>query len=205
MIDAFVEGARSIVQVCHLVILAPVGMIVVAGKGRWATVGGALLGVVLGGWVFVTRWVVLSDGQLRASGMFVALATVLVGVPLVIGRVRDGWDGSSSSAWTAAGLAAAVAVVVTLWWRPCVGEELGDILTSAPGEPVGQLLPTIGFMLGIAIPILGIGLLYTAVRPSSTSTTRLAYGATAVGVVLALSVVAGQHGEIVARLFEWSQ
>lgn len=205
MIDAFVEGVRSIVQVCHLVILVPVAMVVLAGRARWPVLGGAIAGVVIGGWIFMTRWLVLSDGQVRISGLFVIGALLVVGIPVVVDKVLRGWSESTSAEWTAVGLAAGIASVVTLWWRPCVGEELGEILTRAPDEPLGQLLPTIGFMLGLSIPLLAIGLAYVAWSPDVTAARRVGHVAAGIGMLLAASVVLGQHGEIVARLFEWSQ
>ena len=67
MIDAFAEGVRSIVQVCHLVILAPVALTIVAARGRREAVVGAVTGVVLGGWIFATGWITFSDVVLRVS------------------------------------------------------------------------------------------------------------------------------------------
>ena len=213
MIDAFVEGVRSIVQACHLVILFPVAMLVIAGRARWQVVAGAVLGIVLGGWVFMTRWLVLDDTQIRWSSLIVIGATAFVGLGFVVARrgspTAD--DGGPVTApftggpWVSGGITAVVAFIVTTWWRPCVGEQLGDILTRAPDDPWGQLLPSIGFMLGVATPIVLLGAAIAAWEPSARTGDRLAIGTTAIGVVLGLSVLAGRHGEIVATLFDWSQ
>ncbi|WP_040494682.1 hypothetical protein [Ilumatobacter nonamiensis] len=210
MIDAFVEGVRSITQVCHLVILAPVGLMVVAARGRWTAVAGAIAGVVLGGWIFAANWFgPITDSELRVSAVFVIVDGVVLGVPRLLGRNRSTWRGRIGSTLQSGGGTASVCglvgVVVVQWWRPCVGTELGSILTAAPGDPWGELLPTMGFMLGISTPLMVLGSIYAVWSPSTPVARRLGWVGAAGVCVLAVSVVAGQHGEIVSRLFEWSQ
>lgn len=208
MIDAFVEGVRSLGQACQLVIIAPMAMVVIAARGRWPVVAGAVAGVVLGGWVFAARWFVPSDTQLRLSAVFVALAVVALAL------ARDDAAGSTrlahlrrSMARTApsAGAAVGAGVLVTQWWRPCVGEELGDILTLTPDDPWGQFPAVVGFMTAVSLPLVMIGLLFAAWRPGRSAASLASALGAGVGVVLAASVVVGQHGEIVGKLFEWSQ
>jgi hypothetical protein len=210
MIDAFIEGARSIVQVCHMVILAPVALTIVAARGRWQAVTGAVIGVVLGGWFFVTnRFGVITDTQLRVTAALLIAAVLMLGVPSLFRRDNPPWleglgDKIQSPA-AAAGISGAVGVMVTQWWRPCVGVELGSMLTNAPLDPWGQLLPTVGFMLGISIPLVVLGLIYTAWNPDVERATKVGWVGSGLCVVLGVSVIAGQHGEIVSRLFQWSQ
>ncbi|MGB3733412.1 MAG: hypothetical protein WA964_00545 [Ilumatobacter sp.] len=210
MIDAFVEGVRSIVQVCHLVILAPVALTIVAARGRWQAVAGAVFGLVLGGWFFVTnRFGNITDTQLRITATVLIVAIVLLAFPVLFRRdhpswLRDAGDKIQSSAGTF-GISALVATMVTQWWRPCVGVELGSILTNGPRDPWGQLLPSTGFMLGIATPLILLGLAYAAAKPGVELSTKLAWIGSGLTIVLAVSVIAGQHGEIVSRLFQWSQ
>lgn len=209
MIDAFVEGVRSIVQACHLVIIAPVALVIVAARGRWQAVIGAVAGAVIGGYIFVMRWLILTDLQLRLSALAVIVVLVALSLPTLFRGDRPIWFGRFSAfveaPWAASFMTMMVGIVVTLWWRPCVGEAFGDILTRAPDEPWGQLLPTIGFMLGIAIPFVVIGLVFAAAQPRDEIVSKLSVAAVGLGVLLAGSVVVGQHGEIVSRLFEWSQ
>lgn len=210
MIDAFVEAVRSLGQVCQLVILAPVGLTIVAARGRWSAVAGAVFGVVLGGWFFVTdRFGPITDLELRITAVVLIVAVVALGFPQVFRRDRPAWSDELGSAVASpvgtAAITALVGVTVTQWWRPCVGAELGSILTAAPDDPWGELLPTIGFMLGISLPLVVIGLVYAAWRPGATTARTLGWAGAALAIVLAISVIAGQHGEIVARLFEWSQ
>jgi hypothetical protein len=200
VIDAFVEGVRSIGQVCHLVILAPVALTIVAARGRWESVVGAVAGVLLGGWIFAAGWVTMSDLFLRASALLLIAASVVLGAPRLFAR-----DEIVHSPLAIGAISGGVAVLVTQWWRPCVGEELGSILTGAPDRPWSQLIPTLGFMLGISLPLIAIGLLYAAWPPGPVTATRLGWVGCGLTVVLGVSVMAGQHGEIVSRLFQWSQ
>lgn len=208
MIDAFVEGVRSLGQACQLVILAPAAMLVIATRGRWEAVTGAVAGVVLGGWAFAARWIVPSDVQLRFSALVVGLLVVgaAFGRADVAGSSRTAhlrrWLGRAS---TMAVSAVVTGVLVTQWWRPCVGEELGEILTLTPDDPLGQLPAVVGFMTAVALPLVVIGLLFAAWRPEPRVGAAVGYAGAGVGLVLAASVVVGQHGEIVAKLFEWSQ
>lgn len=210
MIDAFVEGVRSLAQVCHLAILAPVALTIVAARGRWQAVVGAVSGVVLGGWFFATnRFGVITEFQLRITGGLVILAIVLLGSPEHFRRAGASWlqqlgDRIQSPSATF-GICGLISGVVTQWWRPCVGAELGSILTNGPRDPWSQFLPSAGFMLGIATPLILLGLGYAAARPGVELTTGIARVGSVLTVVLASSVIAGQHGEIVSRLFQWSQ
>jgi cytochrome c-type biogenesis protein len=109
------------------------------------------------------------------------------------------------SAPATAGLSALVGAIVTQWWRPCVGVELGAILTGAPDDPWRFLLPTVGFMLGVSIPLFALGLVVAAWKPATRVATTGSWIGCALAIVLAASVIAGHHGEIVARLVAWSQ
>ena len=200
MIDAFAEGVRSIVQVCHLVILAPVALTVVAARSRWESVAGAVTGVVFGGWIFATGWITFSDTALRVSAVVLIVSVVVLGAPRPFGR-----DEVVRSPAAIGAITAGVALVVTQWWRPCVGEQLGSILTHAPARPVSQLLPTIGFMLGISVPLVAIGLVRAVWPPAPPTAARLGSVGCGLAVVLGASVLAGRHGEIVSRLFAWSR
>jgi len=210
VIDAFVEGVRSLGQVCHLVILAPVALTIVAARGRWYAVVGAVSGVVLGGWLFVTnRFGAITDLELRVSALMLIALVLPLGFPGILRRNRPSWArrlgrAIQSPVGTTA-ITAAVGVLVVQWWRPCVGVELGAILTNAPDDPVGELLPTIGFMVGICVPLVVLGLIYALWKPTARTARVVGRVGAASAAGLAVSVLAGQHGEIVSRLFQWSQ
>ncbi len=210
MFDAYVEGVGSLDQVCQLVILAPVALTIVAARGRWAAVIGGIGGVVLGGWLFVSDSLgAITDAELRITATLLIVVVVLLAGVGLSRRDRPGWirpvGRMVESAPGTAALSALVGVMVTQWWRPCVGVELGAILTGAPDDPWRWLLPTVGFMLGVSMPLVALGLVYAVWRPPARAASTGAWIGCSLASVLALSVIAGHHGEIVARLFEWSQ
>lgn len=203
MIDGFVEGVRSITQVCQLVILAPLGLMIIAARGRWAAVAGAVGGAVVGGWLFVTnRFGAITDLELRVSALLVIAAAVILAFPQLLGRRGAATVRSRPGVALICG---GSGILVVQWWRPCVGTELGSLLTEAPGDPWGQFLPAVGFMLGMSTPLLVLGLIFSTWRPAAAASRALGWSATVLTVALAGSVLAGHHGEIVSRLFEWSQ
>ena len=215
MSDPFVEGVRSIVQVCNLVVLVPVALTIVAARGRWSAVVGAVGGVVVGGWLFATtRFGTITDLELRFSAVAVIVAVLILGAgraagtasPVATARTMGAIAARTAASPTATwAVPALIGLIVVQWWRPCVGVELGTILTEAPGEPWRQLVPASGFMLGLSVPLVAIGLIYAAWQPSSRLATKGAVAGSLLCAVLAGSVVAGQHGEIVSRLFQWSR
>ena len=162
--------------------------------------GALVVGVVLGGWIFATGWITFSDTALRVSAVVLIVSVVALGAPRPFGR-----DEVVRSPAAIGAITGGVALVVTQWWRPCVGEQLGSILTHAPARPVSQLLPTIGFMLGISVPLVAIGLVRAVWPPAPPTAARLGSVGCGLAVVLGASVLAGRHGEIVSRLFAWSR
>ncbi len=210
MIDAFVEAVRSLVQLCQLVILFPLALTVLAARARWSGVLGAVGGLVVGGWLFVTnRFGSITETELRLSAALVAVISLLLGFEDLTDRERPSWwpriaDWVRSPGGTAA-LCGLVAMIVTQWWRPCVGVQLGKILTEAPGDPLGALAPSTAYFLGLSLPLVAIGLLAVAAAPGSGVGRTVARVAAVANVALAGAVIAGQHDAIVSRLFQWSQ
>jgi len=200
VLDAGIEGVRSITQPCQLVILVPVAAAVVAGRASWRVVVAAVSGIAVGGWLFITRAIVVGDAAIRWSSLIVICA---FGV-LLWRRARTPGDLRAAPAVEAV-LAAAVGLVTTTWWRPCVGEQLGELLTRGPNEPWATLPASVAFMVGMSTPILAIGLIRAAWQPTPRVAMTLGFVAAGAGLLLGLSVVSGQHGEVVATLFEWSQ
>jgi cytochrome c biogenesis protein CcdA len=91
-----------------------------------------------------------------------------------------------------------------MWWRPCVGAELGAILNGAQDGLAGEVVPMAAYMLGAILPVAVVVAISRAVQPPERATTVLAWGAVAVGLVVAASLVAGQHDEVVVTLTRWT-
>jgi hypothetical protein len=60
-------------------------------------------------------------------------------------------------------------------------------------------------MFGISKPQILTGLIYAAWNPSVGLSTKIGWVGSGLGVLVDVSVIAGQRGEIVSWVFRWSQ
>lgn len=199
MLPAFAEAVRATTQPCTLLLILPAVVMAVVTRGRWSPFGAICVGAVLGGWLFISNVVVLSEFQLRLSGLLVALA---IGTILVAPSVTPLHWATSSSVQTA--VAGSVAFVATLWWRPCIGPELGAILTAARRGVPGQLPGMTAYMLGALVPVFAVVFVTRAIDPSPAAARRAGWVAGGVGLVVAGALVLGRHEELVTVLTRWT-
>ncbi len=94
--------------------------------------------------------------------------------------------------------------MATLWWRPCIGEELGAILTGARAGLLGELPGITAYMLGAMVPVLAVVLVVRAIDPSPMATRRAGWSAGGVGLAVAAAVAVGRHDELVTTLTRWT-
>jgi cytochrome c biogenesis protein CcdA len=200
MIQAFAEAIRATIQPCTLLLLLPPLVMAMVTRGRWLPFAATCVGSVAGGWLFLANIVGLSDHQLQLTGLGVA---VVVGV-LIAGAHISGltWAHTLPAQTAAAGL---VAFVSTLWWRPCVGTELGVILSGSRNGLVPQLPGMAAYMLGAMIPVLAVTLIFRAVDPSPAVADRTAGVAGAGGLVIAVAMALGRHDQLVETLTRWTR
>lgn len=156
-------------------------------------------GAVLGGWLFIANVVGLSDRQLQLSGGIVAVA---IGAVLLAPRVS--WLRFADDPPGQAAIAGVVSFISTLWWRPCIGAELGSILTAARRGVAGQLPGITAYMLGAMLPVLAVVLVIRALEPSARTARRAAWVAAGVGLVVAGALSIGRHDELVTTLTRWT-
>ena len=164
-------------------------------RGRWAPFAAMCVGAVLGGWLFIANVVVLSDTSLRLSGLLVAsILAILLAAPVVAGL------GSADRAGVRAAAADAVTFIATLWWRPCIGSELGTILTASRDGLAAQLPGITAYMLGAMVPVLAVVLVMPGGRPDATSCPGRGRVAGLVGLVVAAALTIGRHDDLVTAL-----
>ena len=199
MIPAFLEAIRATTQPCTLLLLIPPLMMAVATRGRWAPVAAICTGAVLGGWVLAANIVALSDTQLQLSGLLVAAA-----IGAVAAAPSVAWLGWADTSLARTLIAGTVTFVATLWWRPCIGQELGAILTASRQGLLDQLPGIIAYMLGAIVPLLAVVLIMRAIDPSPSTTRRAALVASAAGVIVAGAMALGRHHELVTALTGWT-
>ncbi len=199
MIPAFFEAIRATTQPCTLLLVLPAMLMAVIIHGRWIPFGAICLGAVLGGWLLVANIVSLSDLQLQLSGALVAMAiAVIVAAPYT---TRLTWAQTNPAQTTVAGC---VSFVAALWWRPCIGEELGSILTASRDGIAAQLPGITAYMLGAMVPVLAVVLLMRALDPSPRAAQRTALVAGGASLVVAGALAIGRHDELVTTLTRWT-
>jgi cytochrome c-type biogenesis protein len=175
---AFAAGLVSFVSPCVLP-LVPGYLSFVSGVGfdelgaRTRRVGTTTAAFVLG---FTAMFVALGAGagwfgdgllthqrllEIIAGAFIIAGALVLAGIPLprVLARehrleLRSGTTGHVNAGLTGVGFAIA--------WTPCLGPTLGGILTlAAGGKPTQGAVLLAAYSLGLGVPFLVFGLLFT--------------------------------------------
>ena len=199
MLPAFAEAVRATTQPCTLLLLLPPLVMAVITQGRWAPFAATCIGAVLGGWLFIANVVALSTVQLQLSGLLVAAAIGLIVAAPTVPQLA--WAATPSAE---TGVAGGVAFVATLWWRPCVGVELGSILTAARAGLVGQIGGITAYMLGALVPVLAAVLAIRAIDPSTTNARRASWVAGGIGIATAGALAVGRHDGLVSALTRWS-
>lgn len=199
MLPAFFEAIRATVQPCTLLLLLPPIAMAIVTQGRWTAFAATCVGAVLGGWLFIANVVALDGRQLQLSGALIVAAIGALVIAPSIPQLR--WAATTSAQ---AAIAGAVTFVATLWWRPCIGEELGAILTGARSGVVGELPGITAYMLGAMMPVLGVVLVVRVIDPSPVAARRAGWAARSVGLVVAAAVAVGRHDELVTMLTRWT-
>ncbi len=199
MIGPFAEAVRASTQPCTFLLVVPAVVAVVAARARWSSLVTVLVAAVVGGWWFASNAFVLDGWLLRLTGVAVI---ALLGIVVVGDRRPDATV--LSDEWVAAAVAGIVTLIATQWWRPCVGAELGAILTDAQDGLAGQLPAMAAYMLGAMVPAAVVVLAVQVLQPSARVLDVGALGALAIGVVVAGALALGQHEEVVITLTRWT-
>jgi hypothetical protein len=199
MLASFAEAIRATTQPCTLLLLLPAIVMAIVTRGRWSAFAAICVGAVLGGWLFIANVIALDGWQLQLSG---ALVVAMIALALAAPSVPQlDWTATPGVQAAAAG---GVSFVATLWWRPCIGEELGAILTSARAGVAGELPGITAYMIGTMVPVLAVVLVVRAFDPSPTATRRIGWSAGVAGLVAAVAVTLGRHDELVTALTRWT-
>ncbi len=195
----FVEAVRATTQPCTFLLIAPSAIALVCARANWRSLLAALAAAIVGGWLLVANRFVLDGLWLNASGLLVIALLAAIVVPRAAQRWQTWGDPRSHAA-----VVGIVGLMATLWWRPCVGSELGSILTAGQADLIPELVPMAAYMIGALMPLIVIFLLYLAVDPDDRRSQQLGWLALAVGTVVAGSLALGRHDQVVVALSRWS-
>lgn len=195
----FAEAVRATFQPCTVLLIVPVVAVSVALRNRWCVFAAIVGAAIVGGWVLAANWFVIDGPWVRLVALLAAAALLAVTLP----HLRDRRPELASDR-AASAVAGGVTFAATLWWRPCVGDELGAILNGAQDGLAGELLPMAFYMLGAIVPVAIVVLVQHAVEPPERVTRLASWAALGVGLVVAASLVAGQHDRVVVTLTRWT-
>ena len=199
MLPAFAEAIRATTQPCTLLLLLPSLIMAVVTRGRWAPFVAMCIAAVLGGWLFLANIVGLSDIQLQVSGVLVVIVLATLLVAPAVSWLR--WAAQSPAPTAAAGF---VTFVATQWWRPCIGSELGSLLTASRDGLVGPLPGMAAYMLGAMVPVLVVVLIIRSIDPSPRTALVAGRIAGVAGLIVAGALAIGRHDELVTALTRWT-
>lgn len=190
MIPAFVEGGTAIGLPCSLVLIVPVLAVALAVPARpLIAVTVAIAGSTAAMWLRASG---LVSGGLETWGSVVlAVSTIAV---LVAWRYRE-WAPRHAVA-----LAIAPGLLAGWMWQPCVGTELGSILTAVGQRDATSPAWLAAYVVGVTIPAYVVALARVAVGDAERPRRVLAVVGTAVGCLLGGLVVLGVDDRIIGWL-----
>ncbi len=194
MIAAFLEGVNGILLPCSMVLLIPVmAAPLIAGRLPLLAVAAAGAGATGVMWLRAAQ---LVPGPVETVlAPVVGFAVVALGLMSVRGTDR---------AVAPLGAAFGLGLLAGLIWLPCVGVELGGILTSAGQRMPSSVLGLGAYALGVLVPALAAALLLIVIRPRGTTQHLVHRGGVALAVLVALLPVTGLDDRFVGWLVQLS-
>ncbi len=182
MIPALFEGVTQSLLPCSWTVLLP-AIAIGVGTRNLRVYGVFAAGLVVAAWAMASGWLV--------PPLWVA------GIGLLVGAVL--WWGQGIS-WVSAAL---VGIGAAWAWRPCVGPELGEALTTAAREPFAAFGGLTMFLLGLVGVGLAVGIGIAMLIERRNDSTSSRAGAVVAGI-LGLTMIVGLYPSIASTFARWS-
>lgn len=188
----FAEGIRSSVLACsYSVLLVGLALVALRRRDRIPTLG------VFAGFTILSAWLRAASISNLLAGR---VATVLlfaggVALALMVNRRLAGLAGS-----------ALMGTFAGATWRPCVGEELGEVLTLAQDEAGVAVLLLAVFLTGVMIPLVAVTALlaYVPAFRRWADGRWVAMAARTVMAAMGVMVLTGHYQTLLSTLARWS-
>ena len=188
----FAEGIRSSVLACsYSVLLVGLALVALRKRDRIPTLG------VFAGFTILSAWLRAASISNLLAGR-VATVLLFVGglaLALMVNRRLAGLAGS-----------ALMGTFAGATWRPCVGEELGEVLTLAQDEAGVAVLLLAVFLTGVMIPLVAVTALlaYVPAFRRWADGRWVAMAARTVMAAMGVLVLTGHYDTLLSTLARWS-
>jgi cytochrome c biogenesis protein CcdA len=191
VIRATLEGLRSSVLPCSVVLILLVGAVALGSRRMpvFSTVA-AWMGAVVAIWarasgaVDASRWIGLGLALLTVG---VAAVWVLAAEVPTVSEVTLAFFPGALAGWL---------------WQPCVGEALGEILQQAERQEVSSVVSLGFYVAGILTPVAVLALLLTVAKGRAVRL-RTTTGA-ALAALVAVLVLGGWESQVLGWLARMS-
>lgn len=194
MASALLEGAAAAWQPCSLpLLIGALATVAAAGRTAALVIGAYVVAASIAGWArFTTLWPVDFVGVTQILGG-VAMVAGILAVFVLDPRARPLG-------------AVVVGAVAAAAWQPCVGLELGEIVTDAPNHRAATLLPTASYLVGLSlVPAMIAVLPFAVLRLHGVFSSMLVRRLGAVlGAVMGAAMIAGVWDDLAGSLLAWS-
>ncbi len=194
MLSLFGEALSTAFFPCSLVLTVPsVAVALAARHFSAAALGSFVLGLLISTWLrfagITDVWPSLITGSVFSMAGMVLFATT--------GR-------RSAGAAAMAGLA--VGGATGSLWRPCVGNEFGEVLNAMVGSGLSGGFDLAVYIIGVMAPVIALTATANAVPPAWVERASRPIGWLGSGILVLLGVanVAGLDDRVINRLFELS-
>ncbi len=182
-----IEALRSALLPCsYSILLMALVLLGLRKRGERAEVLGLFyLGTVLLAWLPLAGVNLMLDHRLGGAAVLAA------GLALTAGRFRAGSGG-----------AVLVGAFAGATWVPCVGPQLGSVLTRGLAEPAGAVLPMALYVAGVMVPSALIYLLAAkdAGFAKLLERPRVRTGFKVVAVLIPVAVATGAYERLAGEL-----
>ena len=188
----FAEGIRSSALACsYSVLLVGLALVVLRRRDRMGALG------MFAGFTILSAWI-------RAAGISNLMAGRVATVLLVIGGLALALMVNRRSAGLAG--SALMGAFAGATWFPCVGEELGGVLTQARDEPGVALLLLAVYLVGVMIPLVAVMALvsYVPAIRRWMDGRWVTLAAKAVMGLIGVLVLMDQYDTLLSTLARWS-
>ena len=188
----FAEGIRSSLLPCsYSVLLVGLALLLVRKKERMGVLA------VFAGFTILSAWVRAGAVSNLLAGRVATTLLVLGGLGLAL-MVNNRLAGL--------GAAALVGAFAGATWLPCVGAELGTVLTDALNEPASAILPLGVYLVGVMMPLVAIMALLAYVPPVRRWVDGRWVATVGKGVIAAVGVLVlfDYYDSVLSTLARWS-